>query len=174
MRHFTFLVVFSLFAITAWAQPTTIFTVNFDTDKHELTEEAQAVITNETQVAIPAGSYRVQLIGHTDKRGSLDYNQALSERRAESVKKALVEHGFTAQNIQLKGLAFLDPLKDTEEEADFAMNRRVEVIIEASHWNVQSTYYSIPVKEEAEIVYERSALKYMYLQMHLPMKMEVL
>jgi hypothetical protein len=141
------------------AQPSAVFRVHFDMAEHVLTEVALATIQEKAGILDRPEQFRVQLIGHTDRRGNLDYNQALSERRAASVKAQLIEMGFPVERIRMEGLAFLDPLSDAGTEPAMARNRRVEVIIEAAHWNVESTYYSVPTKEPTEIVYRRSGTK---------------
>lgn len=147
---------FFFFAHSLAAQPTAIFKVFFDRNQDQLSiSELETILDKTADLSNPV-IYRVQLIGHTDSRGSLDYNQALSERRAESVKSALMDLGFLSTKIEVKGMAFLDPQSNEETEVNEALNRRVEIIIEKSDWNVESTYYSVPIHKPATIIYERS------------------
>lgn len=71
--------------------------------------------------------YRVQVEGHTDSKGSENYNQRLSEQRARSVKKFLVRQGISANRIKTQGFGELNPVADNETEEGRAQNRRVEV-----------------------------------------------
>lgn len=71
--------------------------------------------------------YRVQVEGHTDNVGSEEYNQKLSERRAQSVKKHLVKNGINASRITAKGFGELNPMATNESEEGRQENRRVEV-----------------------------------------------
>ncbi|MCB0629729.1 MAG: OmpA family protein [Saprospiraceae bacterium] len=147
------------FILLVQAQPSAVFRVHFDMAEHVLTDEATASILEKAGQLEHPEQFRVQLIGHTDRRGSLEYNQALSERRAASVKAALITLGYPAEQIRMEGLAFLDPLSDAGTEAAMARNRRVEVVIETAHWNVESTYYSVPSSQPTEIIYQRSGTK---------------
>ena len=139
--------------------PASYFRVHFGNDVYQLDQNELLKISQRVDLLDQPEFYNVQLIGHTDTRGSLEYNQALSEKRATSVKKALVDLGIPAEQIQAKGLAFLKPADKSEEEESLARNRRVEIIIEKASWNVPSTYFSMPVDKPTEIVYERSGTK---------------
>lgn len=141
------------------AQPVSFYRVYFDYAKHSLTEKASASIDAEVAKLDLSQRYRVSLIGHTDQRGNLDYNQALSDRRALSVKEALIAYGFDEQNITMEGLAYLDPLSQDTSEVAMARNRRVEVIVEKADWNVESTYMLVPSGQPSELTYERSGTK---------------
>jgi outer membrane protein OmpA-like peptidoglycan-associated protein len=70
------------------------------------------------------------LVGHTDKRGSMAYNQVLSEKRAKSVKTAL-ERQFPSLVGRLKteGRGETEPLYDGDHESDHMLNRRVKVTL---------------------------------------------
>jgi outer membrane protein OmpA-like peptidoglycan-associated protein len=74
-------------------------------------------------------AYRVQVEGHTDNIGSDTYNQRLSQRRADSVKRYLVQHfRIPADRLMVKGFGESNPIasNDTSEGRD--KNRRVEVV----------------------------------------------
>jgi outer membrane protein OmpA-like peptidoglycan-associated protein len=62
--------------------------------------------------------------GHTDKRGRADYNQRLSERRAEAVRDVLVSNGIAPERIQTAGFGSTMPVSDQD-----ALNRRVSIVI---------------------------------------------
>jgi outer membrane protein OmpA-like peptidoglycan-associated protein len=77
--------------------------------------------------AMGAGS--VQVLGHTDSQGEADANRALSQRRAESVKAALVEAGLARSRITAKGEGEDVPVADNMTAAGRAKNRRVEILV---------------------------------------------
>ncbi len=69
------------------------------------------------------------IAGHTDSTGKADYNQKLSERRAEAVKNALVGQGVAAARINTIGYGPSKPIGDNHTESGKAMNRRVNIYI---------------------------------------------
>jgi outer membrane protein OmpA-like peptidoglycan-associated protein len=71
----------------------------------------------------------VSIQGYTDSVGSEDYNQGLSERRANSVKSYLAEQGVGSMRLSASGKGRNDPVADNDSEAGRQQNRRVEVII---------------------------------------------
>jgi outer membrane protein OmpA-like peptidoglycan-associated protein len=68
--------------------------------------------------------------GHTDSRGSVSYNQGLSQRRADAVRDYLVQRGYPADRIQSRGKGKGSPIADNASAEGRANNRRVEIIIE--------------------------------------------
>lgn len=72
---------------------------------------------------------RVEIQGHTDSAGEADYNLKLSERRAESVKRALVRRGVAADRLVPKGHGEDQPIAPNETRAGRAKNRRVEFAV---------------------------------------------
>ena len=75
--------------------------------------------------------------GHTDSTGSEEYNQNLSQKRAESVKNALVQRGVAAYRINAVGYGESQPVGDNETEFGRQQNRRVEVRINPVNQNQQ-------------------------------------
>jgi len=71
----------------------------------------------------------VQIDGYTDNVGSADYNQGLSERRADSVRDALTRMGIARDRILTKGLGESSPVADNNTAGGRQQNRRVEVIV---------------------------------------------
>jgi len=80
------------------------------------------------QVAKRLGDFpdvRIVVEGHTDSSGAAEYNQRLSERRADAVKDYLVERGVAAGRISTVGLGETQPIGDNDTEEGRAQNRRV-------------------------------------------------
>ncbi len=71
----------------------------------------------------------VEIEGHTDNVGSDDYNQDLSQRRADSVRSFLMQQGIGSERIAASGKGEQRPVADNESEGGRQQNRRVEVII---------------------------------------------
>ena len=69
------------------------------------------------------------IIGHTDNKGTLDYNLGLSGRRADAVVKALAaKYGIDAKRLTSRGLGPLAPIASNRSEEGQAKNRRVEMV----------------------------------------------
>ena len=73
------------------------------------------------------GSAQIILAGFTDERGTAEYNRGLGERRAESVREALIALGANAQNIQTVSFGMDMPADPGHDESAWAKNRRAEV-----------------------------------------------
>ncbi|MFN2256939.1 MAG: OmpA family protein [Desulfuromonadaceae bacterium] len=73
---------------------------------------------------------RLQIAGHTDSSGSEQYNQGLSERRAEAVKNILVNYQVVAQRISAIGFGESQPIASNDTAGGRQMNRRVAITIE--------------------------------------------
>ena len=71
----------------------------------------------------------VDVLGHTDTSGSDFYNQALSERRAQSVATVLSNEGIIAERFVIKGLGEDYPIADNNNEQGKSLNRRVEIAL---------------------------------------------
>lgn len=102
--------------------------VNFDFDKSNIRPDA-AVILDEAVVALGGGGSTVMVEGHTDWIGTEAYNQGLSERRAESVRRYMVEHGIDESRLSTAGYGESRPIASNETREGRALNRRVELLV---------------------------------------------
>ena len=73
---------------------------------------------------------RVLIEGHTDNVGSADYNQGLSQRRADSVRYYLTQQGIASQRLSTDGIGMDRPVANNDTATGRQQNRRVEIIIE--------------------------------------------
>jgi outer membrane protein OmpA-like peptidoglycan-associated protein len=103
------------------------FIVFFDFDKSNLTEKAQEVVAEAVKAAKTQGMVHVMVTGHTDTVGSDEYNQALSVRRAQSVKDEMVREGLDESTIAIEGKSFHDPLVPTGPGVREPQNRRAVI-----------------------------------------------
>ena len=71
----------------------------------------------------------IQVVGHTDSDGSAEYNQTLSERRANSVSNILINGGVPTGRLQTFGRGESQPIASNLKDAGKAQNRRVEIVI---------------------------------------------
>ncbi|HMI95992.1 MAG TPA: OmpA family protein [Micropepsaceae bacterium] len=103
------------------------FMVFFDFDKSNLTPEARDIVSAAVKTAKDRGAVRIVVTGHTDTVGSFRYNQALSERRANSVKAEMVRQGMDRAMIATVGKSFSDPLVATGPGVREPQNRRAVI-----------------------------------------------
>ena len=106
------------------------FMVFFDWDRSDLSAQALATIRQAAGSYKTKGSARITATGHTDKSGPDDYNMALSLRRANTVKDALVREGVPAGVISLVGRGESQPLVQTADGVREPQNRRVEIVVQ--------------------------------------------
>ena len=111
--------------------------VLFDFNKSELKSSAFPNITKLAQFLQENPERKVLVEGYTDSVGSATYNQALSERRANSVRMALVRAGVDPTRIVATGYGKQYPVADNSSNSGRAQNRRVEVTISHDNQPVQ-------------------------------------
>lgn len=102
-------------------------TVYFDYDSAEIDTAGQGVITNYGKFLTSSSAAKIRLEGHTDARGSAEYNVALGERRAQSVARELKALGATDAQLSVISYGKERPAVPGDSEAAFAKNRRVEL-----------------------------------------------
>ncbi len=101
--------------------------VEFDFNKTELRPRNREVLSRIVGVLLTFDDYGVQIYGHTDDVGSVEYNQTLSEQRAQVVKDYLVEAGVDPKVIQTEGFGKTSPIVDGTDDTARQRNRRVEI-----------------------------------------------
>jgi outer membrane protein OmpA-like peptidoglycan-associated protein len=106
--------------------------VLFDFDKSNLTASAQPTLNKLVDILNKYPDTNIELQGHTDNTGTDSYNQTLSEKRARSVDKYLVQKGIQSKRINVKGFGETIPKYDNSTESGRAQNRRVEFLITAN------------------------------------------
>ena len=108
----------------------TSFMVFFDWDRSDLSGQARNTIQQAANAYKTTGSARVTATGHADRSGPESYNMALSLRRANTVKNALVSNGVPATAISVIGMGESQPLVPTADGVREPQNRRVEIVIQ--------------------------------------------
>lgn len=99
--------------------------VLFDFDKATIQSGNERVFNNAIKVLKLNPGLTVEIQGHTDSRGTTEYNQNLSERRAAAVKQLLVDNGINASRLTTKGFGESLPIASNNSDEGRAENRRV-------------------------------------------------
>ena len=99
---------------------------NFDSD--EIDQQYVPVVAAHAAYLVKYPTARVRLEGHTDERGSREYNLGLGERRAQTVRRALLVQGVAEAQITTVSYGEERPAVAGSDEAAYAQNRRVEFV----------------------------------------------
>jgi peptidoglycan-associated lipoprotein len=102
--------------------------IYFDFDSNEIKPEYNAVLKAHATELSRNASVRVRLEGHTDERGSREYNIGLAERRAQAVRRSLMLQGVAEGQLSTVSYGEEKPAQSGSTEAAWAKNRRVEIV----------------------------------------------
>ncbi len=104
-------------------------TIYFAFDSASLTQEAKETLKNNAEYLKAQSSVNVQIEGHCDERGGVQYNLALSEKRSKSVKDFLVALGVKSNRLATIGYGKERPVDLGHDEAAWAKNRRGNFVV---------------------------------------------
>ncbi len=104
-------------------------TVHFAYDNYTLDAEAKSQLKANAQILKDKASLKIQVEGHCDRHGGIQYNVALGEKRANAAKKFLVSLGIKADRITTISFGKEKPLDSSETEAADAKNRRDNFVV---------------------------------------------
>jgi OOP family OmpA-OmpF porin len=107
-----------------------VYIVLFDFDKANIRPDGQQVVNQVLADAKAKGAPQISVTGHADRAGPADYNLALSLRRADAVRQALIAGGISADQITVSGRGEEEPAVPTPDGVREQANRRVEIIIQ--------------------------------------------
>ena len=105
--------------------------VHFEYDQSDLRSEDRAILDTKIPILQANPKVTIRIAGHTDERGSDEYNLALGERRAAAVKAYLVQRGISAVRIETVSYGEERPVAQGSDESAWAQNRRAEFEITA-------------------------------------------
>jgi len=103
--------------------------INFEFDKSRITDEAAAVLQAKAAVLRNVTGVTITIEGHCDERGSIEYNLALGQRRADAAKAYLVNLGLPDSMFRTVTYGKERPVAQGSSEGAFAANRRDEFVI---------------------------------------------
>jgi peptidoglycan-associated lipoprotein len=116
-------------ARTARVRETLSDIVYFEYDSDQLTSEAQDRLRTKVAILRANPTLQLQVEGHADERGSTEYNLALGQRRAETVRDFMTSYGVDGSRIMTISFGEERPIVEGSDEAAWAKNRRAEFSI---------------------------------------------
>jgi outer membrane protein OmpA-like peptidoglycan-associated protein len=106
-----------------------LYGIYFDTDKTDIKPASKATLDEVAKLLNGEPTLKLQVVGHTDNKGTAEYNNNLSMRRAQAVVKELTTaYKIAADRLQPSGKGFSEPVAPNDTEAGRAKNRRVELV----------------------------------------------
>ena len=106
-----------------------LYGIQFDFDKDVIKPESKPTLDEIAKLLRAHAELRLAIVGHTDKKGTADYNVDLSKRRAESVVAALTDdYAIAASRLSPHGAGASEPLASNDTDEGRAKNRRVELV----------------------------------------------
>jgi len=118
----------SAYSLDDPASPLAKRVIYFDYDSATIPDQYRQLIELHAQYLAEHQNTQVVLEGHTDERGSREYNIALGERRAQAVKKIMLLFGVTDAQVQTVSFGEERPVAPGHDESAWSLNRRVEIV----------------------------------------------
>ena len=103
--------------------------IRFDYDKYDIRREDEEILKENAAFLKKNPNMKIQIEGHCDERGTVEYNLALGERRANSAKRYLVSLGISADRISTISFGKERPLDPGHTEEAWARNRRAHIVV---------------------------------------------
>ena len=107
-------------------------TIYFDTNRHEIRDDQKAALAANAQTlnGSPLAAFRVVIEGHCDERNTSEFNMALGDRRANSIKQYMINLGLPASRLRTISYGEERPTDPAHNEEAWARNRRAEFLLE--------------------------------------------
>ena len=106
--------------------------VFFDYDAHGLRDDARAALDGNARLLRANPKVVVTIEGHCDERGTVEYNQALGEKRAQAARDYLLAAGIEAQRISIISYGKERPFATGGDESSWQQNRRAHFVVRSS------------------------------------------
>jgi len=103
--------------------------IYFELDQYELDDQATEIVKHYSNQMLESDHLMIKIKGHTDERGTPEYNLALGERRAKSVAEAMMLFGVSESRIDVISYGEEQPVDGESNEAAWQKNRRAELLI---------------------------------------------
>ena len=107
-----------------------VYGINFDFNSDKIKDESKQTLDQIVKILKDNAAWKMTVEGHTDNIGGESFNQTLSEKRANAVKKYLTDAGIEESRLTAKGLGMSKSIAENDTESGRARNRRVELVKE--------------------------------------------
>lgn len=107
----------------------TLKRIQFDFDKYQVREDMKPVLQANANWMLKFSTVQILIEGHCDERGTIEYNIALGEKRADAAKNYLASLGVNTAKIKIVSYGKSKPLVQGVDEATYFQNRRAEFVI---------------------------------------------
>lgn len=117
--------------ITPWTDLSDMFSrpIMFEFDKAEILPQSSQILDEITDAMMIIPNLRLEIQGHTDNKGTQEYNLRLSNERAKAVYDGLVNRGIEPRRLRYRGFGMNRPIAPNDSEENMAKNRRTEFVI---------------------------------------------
>jgi len=106
-------------------------TIHFPLDSFTFDSEAKGILKSNAQILKDKPTVKIQIEGHCDNRGGIQYNVALGEKRANAAKKFIADNGINGDRITVISFGKEKPIATGDDEASYAKNRRDNFVVTA-------------------------------------------
>ncbi|MBN2399358.1 MAG: peptidoglycan-associated lipoprotein Pal [Candidatus Aminicenantes bacterium] len=103
--------------------------INFDFDQYQIREDMKPILQDNADWMLKFPTVQILIEGHCDERGTIEYNIALGEKRAEAARNYLASLGVNAAKIKIVSYGKSKPLVHGMDEESYFQNRRAEFVI---------------------------------------------
>jgi outer membrane protein OmpA-like peptidoglycan-associated protein len=122
------IVAYGEYMTNSWLKPTDtiIRPIHFDFGKYEIKPESYVIIDEIVDMMMSHPKMKLEIQGHTDNVGSVEFNQTLSENRAKAVMDAIIAKGIEQRRLRSRGFGLSMPVTTNDTDEGRARNRRTE------------------------------------------------
>ena len=103
--------------------------IHFDFDKYDILQGDAEILKGNAALLVKFPNVKIQIEGHCDERGTVEYNLALGERRANSVRNYMISLGISGNRISIISYGKERPMDPAHNEDAWAKNRRAHSVI---------------------------------------------
>ncbi len=121
--------IFQQKSIEALNKDKTMKKINFDFDQYQIREDMKPILQDNADWMLKFSTVQILIEGHCDERGTIEYNIALGEKRAEAARNYIASLGVNAAKIKIVSYGKSKPLVQGVDEDSYFQNRRAEFVI---------------------------------------------